>query len=122
MKKKMHFEIIIKKILKGLYFKREGRFLDTDKEYTVKIVWSTINLERETGAANQVKAFLETLKGALFAGNTVFEYRSIKANDSTKMTSLWEFLFYHRFPVYLFLVHKDDRAGFKNLEALGDDL
>ncbi len=38
-KEKESFEMIIKKILKGLYFKREGKFLDTDNEYTVKIVW-----------------------------------------------------------------------------------
>lgn len=119
-KEKSSFEMIIKKILKGLYFKLNGKYLDTDNEYIVKIVWSTLNLEKDEAAANQTKMLLSVLNGAVFAGNSVFEYRFKKADDSTEMTSVWEFLFYHRFPVYLFLVHKNDKEGFKNLELLGD--
>ncbi len=118
---KKSFEMIIKKILKGLYFKREGKYLDTDNEYVVKIVWSTFNLERVEAAANQTKIFLTMLNSLPFSGNSVFEYRFAKATGSVD-TSLWEFLFYHRFPVYLFLVHKNDKNGFKNLETLGDSL
>lgn len=120
-KDKKAFETIIKKILKGIYFKREGKYLDTDDEYTVKIVWSTLNLEKNGASANQVKAFLEMLNSLRFSGNSVFEYRFAKATGSVD-TSLWEFLFYHRFPVYLFLVHKNDKDGFKDLETLGDSL
>ena len=120
-KDKKSFETIIKKILKGIYLKRGGKYLDTDDEYTVKIVWSTLNLEKDGASANQVKAFLGMLNSLPFSGNSVFEYRSAKAADSVD-TSLWEFLFYHRFPVYLFLVHKNDQSDFKNLEMLGDSL
>ena len=120
-KDKKSFEAIIKKILKGIYFKREGKYLDTDSEYTVKIVWSTLNLEKDGASANQTKSFVEMLKDIPFVGNSVFEYRFAKATGSVD-TSLWEFLFYHRFPVYLFLVHKNDKSGFKNLEMLGDSL
>lgn len=120
-KDKESFEITIKKILKGLYLKREGKFLDTDNKYTVKIVWSTLNLEKDGASAAQTKLFLEMLNNISFSGNSVFEYRFAKATDGVD-TSLWELLFYHRFPIYLFLVHKDDKSGFKNLEMLGDDL
>ncbi len=61
------------------------------------------------------------LNGIRFSGNSVFEYRFAKATDSFD-TSLWELLFYHRFPVYLFLIHKNDKGGFNNLEMLGDNL
>ncbi len=120
-KDKESFETIIKKILKGLYFKREGKFLDTDDEYVVKIVWSTLNLEKDEASANQTKLFLEMLNNIPFSGNSVFEYRFAKATGSVD-TSLWELLFYHRFPIYLFLIHKSDKSGFKNLEMLGDSL
>lgn len=120
-KEKESFETIIKKILKGLYFKREGKFLDTDDEYIVKTVWSTLNLEKDRASADQTKLFLEMLNGIPYSGNSVFEYRFAKATGSVN-TSLWELLFYHRFPVYLLLVHKNDKSGFKNLEMLGDSL
>jgi hypothetical protein len=116
-KDKESFETVIKKILKGLYFKREGKFLDADDRYAIKIVWNTLNLEKDRFSANQAKLFLETLNNIPFSGNSVFEYRFAKAVDSVD-TSLWELLFYHRFPVYLFLIHEKDKSSFNNLEML----
>ncbi len=114
-KDKESFEMIIKKILKGLYFKRMGRFLDTDDEYIVKIVWNTLNLEKDQVSANQVELFLRKLNNVPSSGNSVFEYRFVRTTDSVD-TSLWELLFYKRFHVYLFVIHKDDASGFSNLK------
>lgn len=120
-KDKESFEMIIKKILKGLYLKQTRKFLDIDNEYAVKIVWNTLNIEKDEVSVNQTKSFLEMLNSIPLSGNSVFEYRLAKASGSVD-TSLWELLFYHKFPVYLFVVHKDDKGGFKNLEMLGSSL
>lgn len=111
---KKTFEECIKKIMKGLYFKQVGQYLDLEGEYSIRIVWNTFNIEHDAIAQEQVKKFLELLGDQNFRGNDVFKFRFKKVEDGH--SSLWEFLFYNRFPVYLFLVHKDERSGFRSLE------
>lgn len=109
---KKAFEECIKKILKGLYFKKFGQYLDLKDEYSVRIVWNTINVEHDPTAAEQTKMFLELLNDEPLQGNEVFKFRFKKTEDGSSY--VWEFVFYDRFPVYMFLIHRDDRAGFKS--------
>jgi hypothetical protein len=107
------FEQCIRKIIKGLSFKNSGQYLDLDDEWSVRIIWNTFNLEHDATAQEQVKSFLELFGNEPFNGNDVFKYRFRKVEDG--LSSIWEFLFYDRFPVYAFLVHKNEKSGFKNL-------
>lgn len=111
---KKAFEECIKKIIKGLYFKEKGRYLDLQDEWSLRTVWNTFNIEHDSTAWTQAKAFLELLGAESFKGNDVFKFRSKKVNDGA--SSVWEFLFYDRFPVYLLLIHKDEKAGFNGIE------
>jgi hypothetical protein len=111
---KKAFEECIKKIIKGLYFKENGQYLDLEREWTAKVVWNTFNLEHDATAQNQVKLFLEMLGSDPFQGNDVFKFRFKKVENG--QSSVWEFLFYDRFPVYAFLIHKDEKQGFRGLE------
>jgi len=111
---KKAFEECVKKIIKGLYFKQGGQYLDLEDEYSVWIVWNTFNLEHDPIAQGQVKKFLELLGEGNFQGNDVFKFRSKRVEDSSSY--IWEFLFYERFPVYLFLIHKNDRHALPNLK------
>lgn len=111
---KKAFEECIKKIVKGLFFKEYDQYLNLEDEWSLRIVWNTFNLEHDSVAQGQVKAFLELLGNEPFQGNDVFKFRFKKVDDGA--SSVWEFLFYNRFPVYLFLIHKDERAGFRGLE------
>lgn len=108
------FEQCIQKIIKGLSFKQTGQFLDLGDEWFVRIIWSTLNVEHDPSAQTKVKEFLALLGSDPLIGNKVFKYRVKKVEDG--LSSIWEFLFYERFPVYVFLVHKSERAGFKSLQ------
>ncbi|HVY72694.1 MAG TPA: hypothetical protein VG984_01420 [Candidatus Paceibacterota bacterium] len=106
------FEECVKKIIKGLYFKQASQYLDLDKEWSIRIVWNTFNLEHDVTAQAQTKAFLELLGGDPLKGNDVFKFRFKKVDDG--VSSIWEFLFYDRFPVYAFLIHETEKSGFKS--------
>lgn len=111
---KKAFEECVKKIVKGLYFKQVGRYLDLEGEYSARIVWNTFNVEHDVVTREQVKKFLGLLGSQNFLGNDVFKFRFKKIENGN--SSLWEFLFYNRFPIYLFLIHKDESSGFRSLK------
>lgn len=104
---KKAFEECVKKIVKGLYFKDTNQYLDLEKEWSARIIWNTLNVEHDSTAQTQAKVFLEMLGGDPFKGNDVFKFRFKKVEDG--LTSIWEFLFYDRFPVYVFLVHHSEK-------------
>ncbi len=103
---KKSFEQCIIKILKGLYFKHFSRYLDLSSEYKAKIIWSTINLERDSFQFENASRLSSLLGGVNFVGNVVFKFRFQKCRDSNSF--FWEFCFYDRFPVYIYLINKDD--------------
>jgi hypothetical protein len=104
---KKSFEESIKKILKGLYFKKFNQYLDLEDEYSIRIIWNTLNIEHDRSAKEQVKQFLALLNDEPFQGNEVFKFRFKKTQDASSY--IWEFVFYDRFPVYVFLIHKNDK-------------
>lgn len=111
---KKSFEECVKKIIKGLYFKDKKQYLDLEKEWFLRIIWNTINFESDATAQAQAEAFLELLGGDPYRGNDVFKFR-FKGVESG-LSSVWEFVFYDRFPVYAFLVHKSEKDGFRSLK------
>lgn len=108
------FEQCVRKIIKGLSFKQTGQYLDLNDEWSVRIIWSTLNMEHDQSAQAVVKDFLALFGTDPLLGNDMFKYRVKKVEDG--LSSIWEFLFYERFPVYVFLVHKSERAGFKSFQ------
>ena len=107
---KKAFEECIKKILKGIYFKVFDQYLDLGEEFFLKINLNTFNIEHDSVAREQVKEIASLFGQKGFKGNEVFKYRLNKVEN--RPSSVWEFLFYDRFPVYMFLIHKSDKEGF----------
>jgi hypothetical protein len=54
--------------------------------------------------------FLQLLGGDAFQGNDVFKYRLKKVDDG--LSSVWEFLFYDRFPGYVFFDSREREEWF----------
>lgn len=104
---KRAFEECIKKIIKGLFFKKIGRYLDLDNEYSFGIVWGTLNREYDNDALEQAKKFSELLGDEAFRGNNVFKFRFKQIVDGQSF--LWELVFYDRFPAYAVLFYKDEK-------------
>lgn len=110
-KEKKSFKEILLKITKGLFFKQKNAFL-VGKEYGWRYCWDTFNLEHDQLAKNKVAKYLKLISSRKFIGNSVFKYRFVEVVDSK--SSMWELLFYNRFPAYIFLIHSDDEAYFNN--------
>ncbi len=110
---KNNFSKILIKIIKGLFFKQKGKFLDLEKEYSLQYDWSTFNLENDQTAKNKTIEYLKLMNTQKFIGNDVFKYRFAETVDGN--SSLWEFVFYNRLPAYIFLIHFGDKEGFKNI-------
>jgi len=104
------FEKIIEKIIKGLYLKNKNRYLDIGREFSLEIVWNTLNLEYNKQAEDQVKIFLKLINDQKFIGNDITKYRFKKTVDGESY--FWEIVFYNRFPVYIFLINKNDKHIF----------
>jgi len=109
-KEKIAFKKIIEKIIKGLYFINKNHYLDTEREFSLKTIWNTLNIEHDEQSKNQVKIFLEQLNDQEFIGNDIVKYRFKKAVDGDSY--IWEILFYDRFPIYSFLFNKNDKHIF----------
>lgn len=106
------FEIVIQKILKGLYFKLFSTYLNLESEFRIEILWSTLNIEQLDTERNKVISILKIINNEVFSGNTVFKYRYKQAENAK--SSIWELVFYDRFPIYCFLIHKDNEYAFKH--------
>lgn len=100
---KNSFGEVLKKITKGLFFKQKNIYLDLEGEYSLIYDWSTFNLEHDELAKNVTSEYLKLINNKNFIGNNVFKYRFGKTEDGK--SSLWEFVFYNRFPAYVFLIH-----------------
>jgi len=105
------FNQVIRKIIKGLYLKNFNQFLDLEFSYKLEIDRETQNLERDLNARSKVIKFLKLINKEKFIGNDVFSYRFKKAIDGKSL--IWELLFYKRFPINCYLIHRDDEYAFK---------
>lgn len=101
------FEEMLKKITKGLFFKQNETFLDIENEYSLQYDWVPFNLECDELSRNRTKKYLQYINDQNFVGNDIFKYRFKKTVPGKSL--LWEFLFYDRFPAYVFLMHSDDK-------------
>ncbi|HCH59044.1 MAG: hypothetical protein UT66_C0040G0004 [candidate division CPR2 bacterium GW2011_GWC1_39_9] len=109
-KELISFKKVVKKIIKGLYFKNTNQFLDIKNDYRVEIIWSTLNLEHLEVEKQKVISFLSQIGDVVPVGNNIFKYRFKKAVDGKSY--VWELVFYDRFPIYCLLIHKDDLSSF----------
>ena len=105
------FNQVVRKILKGLYFKNNLKFLDLESTYRLEIDRDTQNLEKSESAKQKVIKFLHFINDIVFIGNKVFKYRYKQAVDGKSI--IWELCFYNRFPIHCYLIHKDDEYAFK---------
>ena len=103
---KTAFEMCVRKIIKGLFFKKFEQYLDLEQEYSAAIDCITFNIEYDTGAQIKVAEYLKFLNDQQFRGNDVFKYRFKHCEGG--VSSLWEILFYDRFPIYIVLMQKDE--------------
>jgi len=109
-KERESFEKVIEKIIKGLYLKRFGQFLDLKKEYRLKINDQTMNLEKVPAQRLNTSSFLKLINSVQSNGDDIFKYRVRKTEDGNSY--LWELVFYNRFPIYMFLIHRGDEWAF----------
>lgn len=105
------FNQVVRKIVKGLYFKNNFKFLDLESTYTLEIDRDTQNLEKSESAKQKVIKFLNFINDIDFIGNEVFKYRYKQAVNGK--STIWELLFYNRFPIHCYLIHKEDEYAFK---------
>jgi hypothetical protein len=110
---KENFGRVLVKIIKGLFFINKKIFLDLEDEYSLQYDWSTFNLEHDEIARSKTSEYLKLISNRLFVGNKVFKYRFAETSDGK--SSLWEFVFYNRFPAYVFLIHFNDKAVLKSI-------